>query len=478
MSPSMRGASPGFHSPSGCSAGNDSTLVGLSMPRQLLFSVRMPASSVSITATSASATSSSTFSAAAATARWITASDSGSRCQQSATTRTSVMGRLGCDIVLVPNEGAPCPRPYGPVAASSGFTGGRPLRGPFVGGDDPRHELVADHVFGLEMNLRNAFDAAQQARRLGESRGLAVRQVDLRGIAGDDHAAVFAKAGQKHLHLHRRGVLRLVQDDGRVGERATAHEGEWRDLDLAGLQRALDNARVHQVIERVVDRAKIRIDLLAEIAGQKAEPLAGFHRRTGQDDLVDFLALEQLRGMRDREPGLAGAGGADAEHQLVALQRADVGILRRRARTHRALAQIDAVEGGFGRLGVELEQRALRDHGTDRALDLALVEILSLHGLGVERLQHPARGIAAVARAADGDVAALGIDDDAEPPFDLRQMLAVGPTSADVARLSSKSMTTWVSGGTCISRSNLRLGAIEEESDALLGKGSGSSGDG
>src|SRR5262249_19355203 len=37
-------------------------------------------------------------------------------------------------------------------------------------------------------------------------------------------------------------------------------------------------------------------------------------------------------------------------------------------------------------------------------------------------------------------------------------------------------MTTCVSGGTCISRSNLRLGASEGESDALFGKGSGSNG--
>src|SRR6185437_12219294 len=51
-----------------------------------------------------------------------------------------------------------------------------------------------------------------------------------------------------------------------------------------------------------------------------------------------------------------------------------------------------------------------------------------------------------------------------------------GPTSAEAARLSSKSMTTCVSGGTCMSRSNLRLGTSEGESDALLGKGSGSDG--
>src|ERR1700743_458018 len=52
-----------------------------------------------------------------------------------------------------------------------------------------------------------------------------------------------------------------------------------------------------------------------------------------------------------------------------------------------------------------------------------------------------------------------------------------GPTSDDTARLSSKSMATCVSGGTCISRSNLRLGTSEGESDALFGKGSGSNAD-
>ncbi|MFK4679209.1 hypothetical protein ABIF39_000966 [Bradyrhizobium diazoefficiens] len=130
--------------------------------------------------------------------------------------------------------------------------------------------------------------------------------------------------------------------------------------------------------------------------------------------------------MRDREPGLAGTGRSNAEHQFVALQRADVGVLRGGARAHRAFAQVDAVEGRFGRFGVELEQGALCDHGADRALDLALVEILPLHRLGVEHLQHAARGIATVARAADGDVVALGIDDDAEPALDLREVLAVG----------------------------------------------------
>ena len=46
--------------------------------------------------------------------------------------------------------------------------------------------------------------------------------------------------------------------------------------------------------------------------------------------------------------------------------------------------------------------------------------------LRIERFQHAPRGVAAVAGAGDGDVVAAGIDDDAEPPFDQREILAVG----------------------------------------------------
>ena len=90
---------------------------------------------------------------------------------------------------------------------------------------------------------------------------------------------MLAEPGQEHLHLHRGGVLCLIEDDDGVRQRAATHEGEWRDLDFAGLHGALDDARIHQIVQRVVDRAQIGIDLFPQIAGQKAEPLAGFDRR-------------------------------------------------------------------------------------------------------------------------------------------------------------------------------------------------------
>ena len=72
-------------------------------------------------------------------------------------------------------------------------------------------------------------------------------------------------------------------------ERAAAHEGERRDLDLAALHGALDDARIHQVEQRVVDRAQIGIDLLAHVAGQEAEPLAGLDR--GRDRMMRSTSL-------------------------------------------------------------------------------------------------------------------------------------------------------------------------------------------
>ena len=59
------------------------------------------------------------------------------------------------------------------------LAGCRPLRRSFIGGDDPRHQFVADDVLGGEFHLGDALDAVEQPRRFGQTRGLAVRQVDL-----------------------------------------------------------------------------------------------------------------------------------------------------------------------------------------------------------------------------------------------------------------------------------------------------------
>ena len=88
-------------------------------------------------------------------------------------------------------------------------------------------------------------------------------------------------------------------------------------------------AGLHEVVERVVDRTQIGIDLLAHVARQEAEPLAGLDRRTGQDEALRLALLQERDGVADGEPGLAGAGRPFGEDELVLLQELDVEVLGR-----------------------------------------------------------------------------------------------------------------------------------------------------
>src|SRR4051794_9520998 len=79
-----------------------------------------------------------------------------------------------------------------------------------VGLDDARDQFVPYDIVLGECHVANALDIRKQPDCLRESWDLSRRQIGLARIAGHDHAAVLAKTRQKHLHLHRRGILRLV----------------------------------------------------------------------------------------------------------------------------------------------------------------------------------------------------------------------------------------------------------------------------
>ena len=154
-----------------------------------------------------------------------------------------------------------------------------------------------------------------------------------------------------------------------MGQRAAAHEGQRRDLDLAVGHAADHLVGRHHVVQRVVERAQIGIDLLLHVAGQEAEPLAGLDRRAGQHDAVDLAGLQHRDRLGDREIGLAGAGRADAEHHLVRGQRLHVGGLAGAARPDRA------APGADRRQVRQRQARIVLGVGQpDRRLDLAAAD--------------------------------------------------------------------------------------------------------
>ena len=182
-----------------------------------------------------------------------------------------------------------------------------------------------------EVHERQAVDAAEHLLE-AEQPAAAARHVDLGDVAGDDDLRAEADAGEEHLHLLGRRVLGLVEDDEAAVERAAAHERERRDLDRAPLEQPLRALGLDHVVERVVERTQVGVDLGHEVAGQEAEPLARLDRRPGEDDAVDLLGLQRLHRHGHRQPALAGAGRADAEGDDVVADGVDVALLAARLR--------------------------------------------------------------------------------------------------------------------------------------------------
>ena len=96
---------------------------------------------------------------------------------------------------------------------------------------------------------------------------------------------------------------------------------------------ALDLGRRQDVIERIVQRTQVRIDLLAHVAGQEAEAFAGFDRWPRKYNAFHLPALEALGGVGNSKVGLARACGTQAEDEIDAIQSLDVEALGGRART-------------------------------------------------------------------------------------------------------------------------------------------------
>ena len=225
-------------------------------------------------------------------------------------------------------------------------------------------------------------------------------------------------AGQEHLHLLGRGVLRLVEDDEALVERAAPHERQGRDLDRAPLEQALGALGLDHVVERVVQRAQVGVDLGGQVAGQEAEPLAGLDRRAGEDDAVDLLGLQRLHGHGHRQPGLAGAGGADAERDDVLADGVDVALLAGRSwggpcgpRAERSTSAVSTSDG----------RSSCADH-VDGAHDAGRLEALAPLEQQHQLLEQVPDLVGLV--AGDGDLVAPHVDlDAAERGLDDAQQL-------------------------------------------------------
>ena len=240
----------------------------------------------------------------------------------------------------------------------------------------------------LNLHERNSRRVAEHDARFLQSRQLAAGQIDLRDVAGDHGLRVVAEPRQEHLHLLGGRVLRLVEDDERVVERAPAHERERRDFDRPALEHPPRAIEIHHVVQRVVERAQVRIHFLGEVAGQEAELLAGFDRGPAQHHPRDLVLHQRRQRHRHRKVGLAGAGGADAENDIVVANRVDIDFLVDALGRDDALVgrDVNRVEKNIFQLGV-----AIAANNSNRVLDVARIDRVAVLQQIVNLADHLAR---------------------------------------------------------------------------------------
>ncbi len=86
------------------------------------------------------------------------------------------------------------------------------------------------------------------------------------------------------------------------------------------LERALDALERHHVVERVVERSQVRIDLRLHVAREEAEILPRFDGGTREHDAAHALSRQRVDRGGDGEVGLPRSGRADADDDVVLLR--------------------------------------------------------------------------------------------------------------------------------------------------------------
>ena len=129
-------------------------------------------------------------------------------------------------------------------------------------------------------------------------------------------------------------ILRFIENDEAIVQRASAHKRERSDLDDPAFDELLGAFHVGHIEQRVIERPNIRIHLLGEGPRQVAQalprlPLPGALRMMRPTSLRSSGSHGHSHG----KIGLAGARRPDAEGDGVLADGVDVAFLARRLRT-------------------------------------------------------------------------------------------------------------------------------------------------
>ena len=167
--------------------------------------------------------------------------------------------------------------------------------------------------------------------RFGSTNETGILEMRADGLASvDDPSDIYlAEAGERHLHLRRGCVLRLVQHHPALGKRAAAHVRNRGQLQPVGAEQTVNLLGGEDGVQRVQHRAHKGRQLLIGRARQEAQVFARMHRRAHKDETLHVPALEGGGALHHRQVRLARTSRPRGHHhrRVAAAQQAHVGVL-------------------------------------------------------------------------------------------------------------------------------------------------------
>ena len=202
---------------------------------------------------------------------------------------------------------------------------------PLPSGVEPRDGLM------VQIGIR-----PEHARMVPAGQGLFDARVDwtdrahFYAIAARQMRRVLVNHGEAHRAAKRGGgVVPLSLDEAL--DVAGSGSAEVSDLDDALLHEVGHFFETHHIMQRVIKRAQVGIDLFRQVTGQKAQRFPGFNCWPGQYDAADSSLGQCGHRHGHREIRFPGTGRTDSENDIESPHGVDVIFLRRVFRRDRLL---------------------------------------------------------------------------------------------------------------------------------------------
>ena len=142
---------------------------------------------------------------------------------------------------------------------------------------------MPDHIACSQSYYFDAFDIAQHLNGMYKPALFVDGKIDLSNITRHDDARALSEACQKHLHLLNSAVLCFIEDDICIVKRPASHISKRSNLYCAPFGKHAEVLGTEEIIECIIERTQVRIDLILKVARQKPKLLPCFHGRTGQN---------------------------------------------------------------------------------------------------------------------------------------------------------------------------------------------------